>query len=211
MKKPIILLMCLSSCFELFSQETLQSVTDRGAVTTNEIKVPKLHIPGNLTGEASIRIGEPYSPGNINVPVGGVTGGYNIDFYTWRDVQPVQTGARIRAERSNNYEPNNALVQSMDLVFYTSFGFGEFDLSEKMRIKSNGFVGLGTSKPNARLDIMGGLMFNSNITNRDNRPIIEPGTGFAEIRGYSSNGPLADDGFLRISAGAGTNANTIIY
>jgi len=104
----------------------------------------KLHINASLT-ESAIKIGSPNVQGNINVPVGASTGGYNLDFYTWRDIQVDQIGARIRAERINSYQPNNALVQSMDLVFSTSTGGIQTELTEKLRINSTGNVSIGTS------------------------------------------------------------------
>lgn len=117
----------------------------------------KLHINAPLDGSTStLRIGGA-SPGNIYVPTGASTGGYNIDFHTWRDLVPDQIGARIRAERINNYFGNNALIQSMDLSFYTSDGMDQSRLSEKVRIKSNGDVGVGTFDPQHKLHVEGSI------------------------------------------------------
>jgi hypothetical protein len=104
----------------------------------------KLNIGGAPDGISSIVLGD-ISTGNLNVPSGAVTGGYNIDFRTWRDVAPDQIGARIRGERINNFAPNNALKQSMELAFYTSDGLDQSQLLEKVRIKSDGSVGIGTA------------------------------------------------------------------
>lgn len=122
----------------------------------------KLHIDGPLDGSlATIRIGSS-APGNINVPVGSSTGGYNIDFQTWRDIRPELIGARIRAERINNLQHYNALVQSMDLAFYTSEGWEQEQLTEKLRIKSNGDVGIGTSDPKGyKLAVAGSVIAES--------------------------------------------------
>jgi hypothetical protein len=128
----------------------------------------KLQIVGPLDGSIpNLEIGDP-SPGNINVPVGASTGGYNIDFHTWRDVVSNQIGARIRGERINSYEPNNALVQSMDMVFYTSYGGDQTQLTEKLRIKSSGNVLIGQStqtNPGYLLDVAGPVRANSITVN----------------------------------------------
>ncbi|WP_316833733.1 hypothetical protein [Pedobacter nutrimenti] len=121
---------------------TIQAGGNVGIGTTDPSA--KLHINASLT-ESAIKIGSPNVQGNINVPVGASTGGYNLDFYTWRDIQVDQIGARIRAERINSYQPNNALVQSMDLVFSTSTGGIQTELTEKLRINSTGNVSIGTS------------------------------------------------------------------
>ncbi|WP_407428896.1 hypothetical protein [Arcticibacter sp.] len=122
----------------------------------------RLHVDGPLDGSLStIRIGNA-NPGNMYVPSGATTGGYNIDFHTWRDVVPEQIGARIRAERVNSYFGNNALIQSMDLSFFTSDGIDQSRLSEKLRIKSNGDVGIGVSDPKGyKLAVAGSVIAES--------------------------------------------------
>lgn len=102
----------------------------------------------------NITIGGNHS-GNIAVPGGSVVEVFNINFKIWRDVVPNQVGARIRAERINNWQPNNALKQSTDLTFSTSFAEDQTSLTEKMRIKDNGSVGIGTVNPLAKLDVRG--------------------------------------------------------
>ena len=97
----------------------------------------------------------PYDAGNTVVPLWGSPGGYNIDFYTWRDVAGDQVGSRIRAERINTHLPNNALVQAMDLAFSTSNGMLTTELKEHMRIKFNGNIGIGTANPDEKLSVKG--------------------------------------------------------
>jgi Chaperone of endosialidase len=76
----------------------------------------------------------------------------------------------------------------------------------------SGFVGIGTNNPNGRLDVATGpLLINSGITNASIRPTVTNMRGLGEIGAYSSAGFLADDGFVRLSAGGGTTAGTKSY
>ncbi len=131
---------------------SISSSGNVGIGTTSPTAI--LHVNPALDATSAIKIGTPYTSGNINVPIKGSPGGYNIDFYTWRDVQADQIGARIRAERINDYAPNSALVQAMDLTFATSLGYTG-SLSEKMRINSTGNVGIGTAFPAEKLSVNG--------------------------------------------------------
>ncbi|MCC9073590.1 tail fiber protein [Flavobacterium sp. F-65] len=70
----------------------------------------------------------------------------------------------------------------------------------------NGNLGIGIPNPVSKLTLLGSLTINSGLTNASTRPIISSGTlSNGEIRGYNAANPLADDGFLRLSAGGGTN------
>jgi len=112
-----------------------------------------INTPASDSMSSSLKLGIANDAGNYGVPMGGVTGAYNIDFATWRDMAPDQVGARIRAERINTYSANAAYVQAMDLAFYTSDGWGLGRLSEKFRIKHNGYIGIGTSAPANKLTL----------------------------------------------------------
>jgi len=104
---------------------------------------------------SAIKIGKANDPGKIEVPYGEAAGGYNIDFAAWRDVRPDYIGARIRGERMNTWGNNSALVQSMDLVFSTGGPADDFPLSEQLRIKYNGNIGIGTRNPQEKLSVKG--------------------------------------------------------
>lgn len=115
----------------------------------------RLHVGTYLSQQTAIRIGKLNDAGNINVPIGASCGVYDIDFYGWRDTYSDQVGARIRAERINAYYDNNALIQAMDIAFSTSAGVDGSSLTEKMRIKADGKVGIGVSKPQYELTVNG--------------------------------------------------------
>ncbi len=132
-------------------------LTDNGKLGLGTTQpTTNLHI-GN-TNNGGMRIGAVNDPGNIAVGVGLLTARYNIDFSGYRDVSPDQIGARISALRFNGYEPNNALRQFTGLAFYTNpigNASGEADLLERMRITPSGYVGIGTTNPDAQLAVKG--------------------------------------------------------
>ena len=78
-----------------------------------------------------------------------------------------------------------------------------------------GNVGIGTSAPTAKLNLVGGgIRIASGFSNATTRPALSAGTiGAYEIRGVGAGGSGtaqsdgSDDGFLRLSAGGGTNVN----
>jgi hypothetical protein len=117
-------------------------------------------INGNLhvsnTSGGSLRIGKIGDIGNKAVPVGGLTGQYNLDFTGYRDIAVDQIGARIAALRFNKYQDNNALVQKTALVFYTNpsgINTGIADLVERMRITPEGNIGIGIANPTGILHL----------------------------------------------------------
>ncbi len=82
-------------------------------------------------------------------------------------------------------------------------------------IKENGNVGLGTIAPTAKLNLAGGgIRMFAGFGNSTSRPALNTSSiGNYEIRGVGAGGgstqaDAADDGFLRFSAGGGSNSNT---
>jgi hypothetical protein len=78
---------------------------------------------------------------------------------------------------------------------------------------SNGRLGIGTNAPTAKLNISGGgIKINSGLGNTSSRPALNASSiGNYEIRGVGGGVTQIDnqdDGFLRLSAGGGTNSNT---
>lgn len=83
--------------------------------------------------------------------------------------------------------------------------------NEGIRVDNSGNVGIGTSTPTAKLNIAGGgIRIASGMGNTSIRPSVNTSTiGNYEIRGVGGGSPQndgQDDGFLRISAGGGTNS-----
>jgi uncharacterized protein YaiE (UPF0345 family) len=77
--------------------------------------------------------------------------------------------------------------------------------------KTTNRIVLGTTDDGiSKLQITGGVSINTGLTNASSRPAITSGTA-GEIRGLSNSSYLADDGFLRLSAGGGTTKNTKAY
>ncbi|SEW51585.1 TMF family protein [Chitinophaga arvensicola] len=62
----------------------------------------------------------------------------------------------------------------------------------------------------SKLQVAGGISLNAGLSNASNRPALASGTSF-DIRGQSNTSYYADDGFLRLSAGGGLNANMKSY
>ncbi len=87
--------------------------------------------------------------------------------------------------------------------------------SNGMIILENGNVGFGTMSPTSKINVVGGgIRIFGGFGNSTSRPAVNTSTiGNYEIRGVgagggSTQGDGADDGFLRLSAGGGTNSNT---
>ncbi|SCY14966.1 hypothetical protein SAMN02927916_1277 [Flavobacterium anhuiense] len=86
------------------------------------------------------------------------------------------------------------------LTFQLDFAQNTFPFPE------NNNVGIGTVNPISKLTISGSLTINGGLNNTISRPLVAATTlANGEIRGYSNAGNGADDGFLRLSAGGGTN------
>jgi len=91
------------------------------------------------------------------------------------------------------------------VVPYQSRLSGSISLPGGSVITSTGSIGLGYASPTAKLDIAGGINLRSTITNASTRPAISTTKIAGEIRGVSPVGDASDDGFIRLSAGGGTN------
>jgi hypothetical protein len=121
------------------------------------VGAPLSGISASLSSQSAITIGNAGDHGDWTVPLGYSTGGYNIDFQGYRDIDQNQIGARIRGERINNWgsapKYPYAYLQSMDLAFYTSTGGDASKLTEKVRINSAGDLAIGNPASRGRLTI----------------------------------------------------------
>ena len=83
--------------------------------------------------------------------------------------------------------------------------------NEGIRVDNSGNVGIGTATPTSKLNIAGGgVRIASGMSNTSTRPSVNTSNiGNYEIRGVGGGASQIDgqdDGFLRLSAGGGTNA-----
>lgn len=129
------------------------------------------------------------SASNGNLRLSGTSGSHVLDF----GLSSSSTFSWIQARSKSAYGTNYNLLLN----------------------PNGGNVGIGTSNPTAKLNIVGGgVRIFSGIGNNVSRPAINTTViGNYEIRGVGSAGTASqadggDDGFLRLSAGGGTNSNT---
>ncbi|MHA8079769.1 hypothetical protein VR610_01300 [Aquirufa regiilacus] len=128
------------------------------------------------------------SAANGNLRLGGLSVSHVLDF----GLSSTSTFAWIQA-RNKTYGTNNILALN----------------------PLGGNVGIGTSSPTAKLNLVGGgIRIHNGFSNATTRPALNTGTiGAYEIRGVGSSAgttqsDTGDDGFLRLSAGGGSNTNT---
>lgn len=108
---------------------------------------------------------------------------------------------------STNFSSTWASIQQVG----SSAIINPWTLSGTNTFNTTGNVGIGTNNPTARLNVAGGgVRIASGLVNTSTRPSVNTSTiGNYEIRGVGGGTPQIDgqdDGFLRLSAGGGTNA-----
>ncbi len=156
---------------------SIQITAQTGIGTT--VPVNKLQVETTLA--------EPATSGtaaNGNLRLSGTTGSHVLDF----GLSSAATYSWIQARSESNYATNYNLLLN----------------------PNGGNIGIGTLSPTAKLNLVGGgFRIATGFTNTATRPAINTSAiGNYEIRavGGATQNDATDDGFLRLSAGGGTNA-----
>ena len=119
--------------------------------------------------------------------------------------------SNTRASSIFHYKPTGGSDQ---LVISVSGDGGSYSnpavySQAKMVVQANGNVGIGTTSPSEKISIIGSTGIYAGLNNASPRPAVSAGTIAGEVRGVGGiNSTSADDGFLRLSAGGGTNSIT---
>lgn len=96
------------------------------------------------------------------------TNGNNLDSFGFSDTNNLHIGYGLAAKGYNTY------INSNEIYFRTSA-----NNVERMRITSDGKVGIGTSAPERMLDVAGGVQFKADIDNIIKIPVKSTGSGHA--------------------------------
>jgi hypothetical protein len=102
------------------------------------------NVSGNMTGVGSITMsGNIYMGNNINIYAKNPDGSDMAIFYT-------NTNSELVIGTGNTQKGTNTYLSGYEIIFRTSTS-----VEERMRIISNGNIGIGTTVPQAKLDIRG--------------------------------------------------------
>jgi hypothetical protein len=130
-------------------------------------------------------------------------------------INPIyQTGSRIKTTGAGSgyFDIYNNANSSISLSLKRSDGASVFEIDgHSMFSHFGGSLGIGVIDPTAKLDVAGSVAIQSSLTNVSGRPPVSSNKISGEIRAYSLTHYMADDGFLRLSAGAGTNPGVLSY
>lgn len=120
------------------------------------------NISGNMTN-----VGHIYMNNSHTIYVKD-TNGNNLDSFGFSSTNNLHIGYDLAAKGYNTY------INSNEIYFRTSA-----NNVERMRITSDGKVGIGTSAPERMLDVAGGVQFKADIDNIIKIPVKSTGSGHA--------------------------------
>jgi hypothetical protein len=144
------------------------------------------------TGNVGVGTTNPFTKLHVNAGAIYVTQSVNDDYLMFDHAGINTWRTRLTSDNGSSYVIGNDL--------------GGLFNNKVLTLAVNGNVGIGSANPNARLDVDGAILLPGSTGNTQGRPALSHTRITGEIAGYSTSSPLADDGFLRLSAGGGTNA-----
>jgi chemotaxis protein histidine kinase CheA len=143
------------------------------------------NISGNMTN-----VGHIYMNNSHTIYVKD-TNGNNLDSFGFSNTNDLHIGYDLAAKGYNTY------INGNEIYFRTSA-----NNVERMRITSDGKVGIGTTAPERILDVAGGVQFKTNIDNVIKIPVKSIGSGHAPGMHFYTN-----DGSTRIGGIGGYVSN----
>lgn len=178
--RHLLLLILSTALFHTAGAQTtpnLQSVTTSGNTTSNPIE-----IVGNPNGDEYMQIQNTDATDALARAVLLLSCGAD------------NNGGLYVTNGYNAQFPNTFLIAS------------GVSVTNGLRLSSS--TGDISLNPAGIIDLNGAANSNSGLNNTQDRPAVSAGTIKGELRGISgAYGPGGDDGFLRLSAGGGTNAS----
>ena len=210
LSKFIIIIIIILNCKYLAAQNTFPATGNAGIGTVSpagklEIVTGNSGVPTSIGALSSGSIAFANNNASLAIPTPFSKSSNSAGFSIFTGTNNVNASPDMRF-----------VVMKEDGTDFTTltssaFRFSRYNLP-LFDILRNGNIGIGTSLPVSRLSVAGSLTINGGLTNVLQRPAVESGTlANGEIRGYSNSTNSADDGFLRLSAGGGTNADVKTY
>jgi hypothetical protein len=183
--------------YTISSSDTLDSVTDRGATTTNDVTV------GGLTANGDTITFLNESAGNKNI---NIRKRYDASsFINW--IRSSNTDAYMGVDASENFQIGYASSGLDRSLIFTS------NNSEVIRFDSSGNVGIGTTIPGEKLEVTGSVYVNS----ENNGFIVDAGGNarvglmkYSGAEGVLSRVAGQDFGIVRTSS-SDIHDNSITY